>query len=389
MIKQRIFCASYGRMMTVLIAMLLTVAFGNITATAQDGELLNEDYPDRYTVIKGDTLWGISGRFLRDPWRWPEVWQGNPQVENPDLIFPGDVLVITFVDGRPVLKALRRETVKLSPQARETKFDAIPLIDPAAIAAYINAPLVTDVKEMRKAAYVVDGFDNRLVFGKYDKFYARGIKEEDIVKYRIFRPGRQFVDPISRESLGWEAVHVGDANKLGSGDPTKFSITNAYEEVKATDRLRAIEKEDVLPFFAPRAPDNSKLRGVILEAPNRETELGALSVVAVNLGDRENVQPGDVFRIKSQRYQKRDPVNGERYFIPEEDIGLLLIFRTFEKVSYGLITDTNRQVRAGDVLVSPDAEAIDASVTPELEGEAQEKPKSKKLLPRFLRVFGR
>ena len=389
MIKQRIFNASIRRTLAVLIAMVITVTFGGLSATAQESGLLNDNYPDRYTVVKGDTLWGISGRFLRDPWRWPEVWQGNPQVENPDLIYPGDVLVMTFVDGRPVLKALRRETVKLSPQARETRFDAIPLIDPAAIAAYINAPLVTDAREIKEAAYIVDGFDNRLLVGKYDQFYARGLKEEDFDKYRIFRAGRQFVDPVSRESLGWEAVHVGDANKLRHGDPAKFSVTRAYEEVKATDRLKPIVKDDsVLPFFAPKAPDNTKIRGVILETPNSETELGALSVVAINLGERENVQTGDVFRIRSQRYQKRDPLTGGSYFIPEEDVGLLLVFRTFEKVSYGLITDSNRQVRPGDVLVSPDADpdVIDASVVPE-KSESKEKPKT--VLSRFLKLFKR
>lgn len=391
MIKKQIFNASLRRTLAVIIAMVMTLTFGGLSATAQDGGLLNENYPDRYTVVKGDTLWGISGRFLRDPWRWPEVWQGNPQVDNPDLIYPGDVLVMTFVDGRPVLKALRRETVRLSPQARETRFDAIPLIDPAAIAAYINAPLVTDESEINNAAYIVDGFDNRLLVGKYDKFYARGLQEEDVEKYRIFRAGRQFIDPVSRESLGWEAVHVGDASKLRHGDPAKFVINRTYEEVIATDRLRAIEEDDsALPFFAPKAPDNSELRGVILDTANRETELGALSVVAINLGEREDVKTGDVFRIRSQRYQKTDPVTGGRYFIPQENVGLILIFRTFEKVSYGIITDTNQQVRPGDVLVSPDADldAIDASVVPE-QSDTATKPKSKTVLSRFLRVFKR
>ena len=387
--KKRTFCANTRRTLSFLFAMVITLTFGSFSATAQDSVLLNEDYPDRYTVIKGDTLWDISGRFLRDPWRWPEVWQGNPQVDNPDLIFPGDVLVMTFIDGRPVLKALRRETVKLSPQARETRFSAIPLVDPAAIAAYINAPLVTDSKEVRDAAYVVDGFDNRLLLGKYDKFYARGFKEKDAEKYRVFRPGRQFVDPVSRESLGWEAVHVGDANMLAQGDPSKLVLSRAYEEVKEADRLRPVYEEDVLPFLAPRAPDNRKLRGVILDPPNRVTELGALSVVAVNLGERENVQVGDVFRIKSQRQQKDDPVRGGRYFIPEEDVGLLLVFRTFEKVSYALITDTERQVRPGDVLVSPDAEAIDASAEPDVSDVVSEPASKKRRLPKFLRIFGK
>ncbi len=352
------------------LSLFLTLAFSSSQLSAQSNPVLADDYPDRYTVIEGDTLWGISGRFLRDPWRWPEVWQGNPQVENPDLIYPGDVLVMTFIDGRPVLKSLRRETVKLSPKARATRFDAIPLIDPAAIAAYINAPLVTDSKEITESAYVVDGFDNRLLLGKYDKFYARGVSDE-APKYRLFRRGRQFIDPVSRESLGWEAIHVGDANMLRRGDPSKLVLTRGYEEVIASDRMRPIYEDEVIPFLAPSAPDNVNIRGVILDTPNKSAELGALSVVAINLGERENVQVGDVFRIKSQRYQKKDPVTGGRYFIPEESVGLALVFRTFEKVSYALITDSNRQVRPGDVLVSPDAvETIDASA--ELEVGVQE-----------------
>ncbi len=356
----------HRRKFILCLGLAITVLMAHLSVSAQTNPVLADDYPDRYTVIEGDTLWGISGRFLRDPWRWPEVWQGNPQVENPDLIYPGDVLVMTFIDGRPILKSLRRETVKLSPRARPTRFDAIPLIDPAAIAAYINAPLVTDSKELSESAYVVDGYDNRLLLGKYDKFYARGI-EEEADKYRLFRRGRQFVDPVSRESLGWEAVHVGDANMLRRGDPAKLVLTRGYEEVIASDRLRPVLAEEVLPFFAPSAPDNPDIRGVILDTPNDATELGALSVVAINLGERENVFPGDVFRIRSQRYKKKDPVKGGSYFIPEEDVGLALVFRTFEKVSYALITDTNRQVRPGDVLVSPDAEeTIDASADIEL-----------------------
>jgi len=154
------------RSLPVLLTLALTMGLGANSYAAES--ILAESYPDRYTVQEGDTLWEISGKFLRDPWRWPEVWQGNPQVENPDLIFPGDVLVLTFIEGRPILKALRREAikdaVKLSPSIRVTRLDdAIPLIDPAAIAPYINSPLVTNANEMRSAPYVVDGLNSRLV----------------------------------------------------------------------------------------------------------------------------------------------------------------------------------------------------------------------------------
>ena len=323
---------------------------------AADGPELADNYPDQYTVVEGDTLWDISKMFLRDPWRWPEIWEGNPQVENPDLIYPGDKLVLTWIDGRPVLRSLRNNVVKLSPTPRATRYDAIPVIDPAAISAYINSPLVTDDNELRNAGYVADGFDNRLLMGKYDQFYARNILDTEADEYRVFRAGRHFVDPVSGESLGWEAVHLGDANMLKAGDPSRLVLTTGYQDVTLRDRLRPIYNKEALPFFFPKAPENEKIRGVILETPNRQTELGALSVVALNLGEREGVQAGDVFRIRSQSVTKEDPVTGEDFRIPEENVGVGMVFRTFEKVSYMLITDSNRQIRPGDAVVSPNAE---------------------------------
>ena len=340
-----------------LLVALCAIGITFVSSLAFANPVLAPGYPDRYIVVEGDTLWHISGKFLRDPWRWPEVWQGNPQVENPDLIYPGDVLVMTFIDGKPVLRSLRRETVRLSPSAREISYrDAIPPVDPAAIQAYINSPLVTDEEEILTAGYVVEGIDSRLIMGKYDQFYARGIEDQSADEYRVFRPGRHFVDPISKESLGWEAEHVGDARMLQDGDPSRLTLLNTYSDVSIRDRLRAVHMKESLPFFYPKAPLNSKLRGMILETPNRSTEFGSLSVVALNLGERESVVAGDVFRIRSQADERRDPMTKELYNLPEEEIGLLLVFRTFAKVSYALVTNSTRQLRAGDVVVSPDFE---------------------------------
>lgn len=351
---------NFNTIAKILCSALLTIVitFGVTSpATAQENPVLASNYPDRYTVVKGDTLWDIAGKFLRDPWRWPEVWQGNPQVENPDLIYPGDVLVMTFIDGRPTLRSLRRETVKLQPTARALDYrDAIPPIDPSAIQAYLNSPLVTDEKELSNAGYVVDGLSERLLMGKYDQFYARGIDDLEADEYRLFRPGRHFIDPISGENLGWEAEHVGDARMLKSGDTSRLSLLNTFSEVAIRDRLRPVYTKESLPFFYPKAPDNPNLRGYILQTKTETTELGALSVIAITLGEREGVKPGDVFRIKSQTIKKEDPVTGEDYLIPEENAGLMLVFRTFEKVSYGLITNSSRAISSMDVVVSPDIE---------------------------------
>ncbi len=342
---------------TRLFAMLAMamVMLASPPLSAQSGTLLSPSYPDRYEVVEGDTLWGISAKFLNDPWRWPEIWQGNSQVENPDLIYPGDVLVLSFIDGKPTLRALRREVVKLSPQARaETFSDAIPPIDPAAIQAYLNSPLVTSDEELLTAGYIVNGFDNRLLMGRYDQFYARGIVDQDASEFRVFRPGRHFVDPVTGESLGYEARHLGDARMLKAGDPSKLIITKSFEDTTIRDRLRPIANKEALPFFYPDVPLDSQIRGLILETPNRSTELGALSVVAINLGEREQMRRGDVLRIFSQSRTDEDPMTGEDYLIPEERVGLALIFRTFEKVSYAIITDSERQILPGDIVRSPD-----------------------------------
>lgn len=338
----------------LLIGVLLgaVIAIQGVSAS----ELLKPGYPDRYTVVKGDTLWDISGKFLQQPWRWPEIWQANESIENPHLIYPGDVLVLTFVDGVPQLRTLRRETVKVSPKVRPEELDdAIPPISPDAITPYLSAPLVTSEEELVNSAYVVDGIDGKLVAGKYDQVYVRGIGEELAEQYRIFRPGREFIHPETGEKLGIEAVHVGDGNILKPGDPARLGIIDSFFEVSIRDRLRPVKEPKSLPYFYPRAHDSTGIKGMILDMPNRSKELGALDVVAITLGERENVEPGHVFKIMSAAEERTDPITREVYRLPYEQVGLMMVFRTFDKVSYAIITNAQRPLEAGYLVIHPDA----------------------------------
>ncbi len=351
---------------------LITILTSAISSVGHAAGILKDSYPERYTVTKGDTLWDISGKYLNEPWRWPELWKANEYIKNPDLIFPGDVLVLTFIDGQPVLRALKRETVTLKPTIRVQDINnAIPPISPKAIKPYLLAPLVTTEEEVDSAAYIVDGFNNRLIGGKSEQMYARGIKETSKTDFQIFRPGRVLVHPVTKEDLGLEAVDVGIAELAKPGDPARVLIKSSKEDVVILDRLRPINDTGALPFFFPSTNSDVDIKGFILEPERKTPEIGRLdSIVTVALGEREGVEPGQVFKVLSQPVTKLDPLKTERGFklfrkkdenftIPSEDIGLIMIIRVFEKVSYAIVTNTERPLSPGDLIVHPKFNSLD------------------------------
>lgn len=335
-----------------LFAVLTSVLYSH--AYAQD--ILRDGHPDRYTVKKGDTLWDISAKFLNDPWRWTEIWSKNSDIENPDLIFPGDLLVLTFVDGKPVLRALKSEVVKLKPTIRTQEINKpVPTISPSAIKPFLVAPLVTSREEVLTSAYIVDGFNNRLVGGKFDQMYARRIKETEQANYQIFRSGRMFIHPETKEELGFEAIDIGTASLARAGDPARIRIKSSRQEVEVEDRLRPMNEVDATPFFFPSAHPDTSVSGYILPSVDRTPEIAALDrVIAISVGSREGVEPGQVFKVLSKPVTKADPVRKKETFtIPEEEIGLVMVFRVFDKVSYAIVTDIERPLTPGDKVAHP------------------------------------
>jgi hypothetical protein len=332
---------------------------------------LRPDYPQSYTVVKGDTLWDISSRFLKDPWMWPELWQVNPQINNPHLIYPGDVLTLYFVDGKPMMKVERPTTkqqpgpkqdlprsgfpvVKYSPQVREVSLDsAVPTIPLDRIRQYLSRPQVITEDELEAMPYVVSYTDERLLGGGGNTFYARGINAgNQAAEYVLLRTGQEYVDPDTDEVLGYEGVYLGDVRLKKMGDPATLVITRSTREIMRGDRL-VPKTANVLPFnYMPRPP-TKPIKGKIISVVDGVANIGQYQVVVLNLGRQEDIEPGYVLAVMQAGAEVDDTVDGGDVQLPDLQAGTLMVFRVFERVSYGLIVNAERAIHTLDTVTNP------------------------------------
>jgi len=328
------------------------------TSVYADQVALKDGHPDRHVVVKGDTLWDISEFFLESPWLWPEIWYVNPQIENPHLIYPGDIITLVYVDGKPQLRVQRgKGTFKLSPKARAERLDkAIPTIPIDAIQQFLTQPLVVGKDELDKAPYVVSSADEHLIVGAGDRVYARGISADDGSRYNFFRPGDAYLDPDTGELLGYEAMYLGDGDSERFGDPSTVKVVRTTREINIGDRLLPMSTEDVFAYFTPHAPEE-ELDGTIISVVDGVSQIGQYQIVVVNRGAREGVDVGTVFSIFQKGSVIPDQVTTERNVnvqLPDEKAGLLMIFRTFEKVSFALVMKASSALHVGDRIGSPE-----------------------------------
>jgi nucleoid-associated protein YgaU len=337
-----------------LLALLLLAASGMSQAEVQ----LREGHPDRYTVVKGDTLWDISGRFLTQPWKWPEIWHANPQIENPHLIYPGDQLSLVYIDGQPRLvlnRGASRGTVKLSPRVRSTPMvEAIPTIPLEAINSFLLKNRIVDSADVFEGApYVVAGAAERVVSGMGDRIYARGEFADDLAAYGIFRQGKVYTDPDTQEFLGINADDIGGGEVVAEeGDIATLVLNRTTQEVRLGDRLFPTEERAVNSTFMPSEPVG-EIRGVILDVPRGVTQIGQFDVVTINKGARDGLIEGNVLAVYKTGETVRDRVTGEQVKIPDERAGLLMVFRTYDKLSYGLVLAAQRQLAVMDKVRNP------------------------------------
>ncbi|EJM13630.1 LysM domain-containing protein [Pseudomonas sp. GM21] len=337
-----------------LLALLLLASAGLAHGQVQ----LKEGFPQQYTVVAGDTLWDISAKYLRQPWQWPELWQANSHIENPDLIYPGDSLSVVYVNGQPHLTLNRgasRGTLKLSPQVRTSPVaDAIPSIPLRSINSFLLSNRIVDkVEEFDKAPYVVAGDAERVLSGTGDRIFARGHFNPDQPAYGIFRQGKVYTDPETQEFLGINADDIGGGEIVATeGDVATLALQRTTQEVRLGDRLFSGEERSINSTFMPSAPKTA-VDGLIIDVPRGVTQIGALDVVTLNKGQRDGLAEGNVLVVMKTGETVRDRITGEPLKIPDERAGLLMVFRTYDKLSYGLVLNASRSLAIMDKVRNP------------------------------------
>jgi LysM repeat protein len=332
------------------------------------------NHPRQYTVQKGDTLWDIASLFLKDPWYWPEIWHQNPQVANPHLIYPGDVLTLIYVDGQPRIVVGKRgqavpagsgvvsddagplPVVKLSPSIRTEAIEAsIDTIPGDAIRQFLTKPRVVTRDELKNAPYILGSTDEHLILGEGNQVYIRGEIDKERVRYTVVREGAELVDPDTDEVLGYEAIYAGEVLISAYGDPAVGELTFTEREVLHGDRLLPTDKSKIDNLYFPRLPDRD-IEGKVVHLSDALFGIAKLQVAVVNKGSRDGLETGNLLAVYSKgktvydHYSRGKKVDLD---LPDVRSGLMMIFRTFDNVSYGLVLESTRVIHKNDLVRTP------------------------------------
>jgi LysM repeat protein len=339
---------------------LLGFVFGLLMSSivVADSISLNPNHPNEYVVVKGDTLWDISGKFLQNPWQWPEIWNSNPQIKNPHLIYPGDVISLINDGSGPRLHIRRKNSrlVKLSPHTRITKLEnAIPTIPIDSIKQFLSRPTIVDKDTLNNSPYIVAFEEERIVGGTGHKTYVRKIENEETKNFTIYRDGNTYSDPETGEVLGYEAIYVGDAQLSETGDPATLKITRSTREVLRGDRLLVRHDKDAFDQnFMPKKPTSS-IRASILAVLNGLTQIGQYNVITLSKGSDDGVEVGHVLAISQSGRIIRDTITKkvENIALPENTAGYVMVFRTFNQISYALVMNSTSNISVNDIVHTP------------------------------------
>jgi hypothetical protein len=350
-------------MVRIISALILAVTA--FCATAEEPLKLVDNPPDRHIVVRGDTLWGISGKFLQQPWRWPEIWQMNKaDIKNPHWIYPGDIIILDRSGATPRLrigKAIRSGKSGATSNGRvqpkiysEALSQVIPSIPPNIIEAFLSQPLIIEKGEDESAATIVASQEDRIFMGNGDTAYVSGIPDASVVKWNIFRRGKPLLDPDTKEVIAHEAFFLGNAELKKPGEPATVNIRVAKEEIGRGDRLLPMPPADIIAY-APHRPE-MEVDGKVMSIYGGVNEGGRGSVITINRGRNDGIELGHVVALFRNRLSMGfDEDRARRVYtaVPEERYALAFVFRVFDRVAYALVMDSERSVIIGDAARNP------------------------------------
>jgi hypothetical protein len=339
-----------------------------VAASADTSGMLNSSAPMHYTVKKGDTLWAIASMYLKDPWLWPEVWVINPQIPNPHLIYPGDTLALAYgANGHPEVYVEKVGFLRLDPRLRsEPLANAIPTIPYSAISAFLSHPAVMTEDEIRHAPYVLAFRDMHQAGGSGNEVYVRNLTAAANARYAIMHVAGPLVDPDDGKVVGYSGIYTATALVQRAGDPAKATLIDPARETLRGDRLLTADTETPLNF-TPHPPAGD-VSGRIIDVVGGTDLVGQFAVAVINRGKRHGVEPGTVLAIDQQGdtvpdlfRDGRSIANGNSFMssfaprvrLPDERAGTMLVFKTYDRVSYALVVGASNIIRIGDPVRNP------------------------------------
>jgi len=343
-------------MVRIISALILAVTAA--CASAAEPLTLVDNPPDRHIVVKGDTLWDISGKFLKQPWRWPEIWQMNKEeIKNPHWIYPGDIILLDVSSGSPRLKMAKRVTGqngKVQPTAHSTPIEqVIPSIPSNVIEPFISQPLIVENKPQDAAVRIVATQEDRMLLGTGDSFYASGIPDASVEKWNVFRKGEPLKDPETGAIVAYEAFFLGNARLTKPGEPASLRVTLSKQEMARGDELVPAPLPEIMSYV-PHRPDR-EVAARIMSIYGGVQEGGASSVVSLTRGKKDGLEVGHVLALFRKRVSVNIDGNGVKSEtpVPEERYGLAFVFRVFDNVAYALVVDASKSVIVGDAARNP------------------------------------
>ena len=343
-------------------AMLMSAAHANNPPPA-----IKADAPNRYIVKKGDTLWDISGRYLDSPWRWKEIWATNKQIKNPNLIYPNDILILCVIQGKTLIGVDTGEgcagvekqltgNVASSTVSVTSTANSIPPIPWSAIQHWLDKTVIVNPQDFNTTPYILASKKGNLITASGDKVYAKGVPLIVGQRYGIYREGELYVEPKTQEVIGLEVTQVatGLVTSTETNGVSSLQLTDSYDkEVREGDRVFVELNNSIPPVFYP-APAIVSRGGMIVRVMDSISSAAKGSVVAINLGSTHGAKPGDVLTVYQKGALIRDTKDNDTPVrLPNEPSGMVMVFNTFDNISYAYVLDSELPLNVGDQLLPP------------------------------------